>query len=102
MEINALLQALGSPLPPPDREKLAAQLQDHINFLIQHDFQRLVQVLYSVDIDEERLRGLLRQQPQTDAAGCMARLSVSSMPAFSVAFSKENNFSFSVWSGQAG
>ena len=74
MEINALLQALGSPLPPPDREKLAAQLQDHINFLIQHDFQRLVQVLYSVDIDEERLRGLLRQQPQTDAASIICSL----------------------------
>lgn len=74
MEIHALLQAIGSHLPPQDKEQLAAQLQDHVRFLIGHDFERLVQVLYSVDIDEERLRRLLRQQPQTDAAAIITTL----------------------------
>lgn len=74
MEINALLQAIGSQLPRQDREKLAAQLQEHVNFLIHHDFERLVQVLYSIDVDEDRLRKLLRQQPQTDAAALITTL----------------------------
>jgi hypothetical protein len=74
MEINALLQAMGSSLPRKDKEMLAAQLQDHVTFLIRHDFERLVQVLYSVDIDENRLRMLLRQQPQTDAAAIISSL----------------------------
>src|SRR5687767_8547337 len=74
MEINALLQALASPMPRGDQEKLVSQFREHIRFLVEHDFERLVQLLYRVDIDEEKLRCLLRQQPHGDAAAIITAL----------------------------
>jgi len=42
-------------------------LADHINRLIESDFNRLVQALYRLDIDEHKLRRLLSAEPRTDA-----------------------------------
>ena len=46
--------------------------------------------------------GIDLSQPLTDAAGHMAKLSVSVMLAFSSAFSSFQSKAFSVWSGHAG
>lgn len=43
-------------------------LVDRVNDLLQHDFQKLVFLLYRIDIDENRLTRLLNQQPGEDAA----------------------------------
>lgn len=53
----------------PDRSQLTKQLiTDRINELLQSDFTGLVNLLYRLDIDEERLRVMLDQHAGTDAA----------------------------------
>ncbi len=73
--INSLNNELAIELP----EKIAmaeieATLAMHINQLIQHNFQQLVQLLYRVDVNEKRLKTLLQENPGEDAGKLIARL----------------------------
>lgn len=77
MELNALLQTLQTALPEEDKKALESQLCGHINYLINNDFQRLVQVLYTVDVDEKKLKNLLALQPDKDAAEIIASLIIN-------------------------
>lgn len=45
-----------------------------INHLIQKDFQKLVSVLYKIDVDEEKLKRILKENPGKDAAELIAHL----------------------------
>lgn len=74
MEINALLQTLQAGLPGAEYNTLQKKLEDHIRYLIRHDFERLVQVLYTVDVDERKLKTLLQQHPGEDTAGIICEL----------------------------
>lgn len=56
------------------REKLKQQLSVHINHLITHDFNQLVNYLYRIDVDEEKLKGMLSCQPGQDAGLIIADL----------------------------
>jgi len=46
----------------------------HIAHLIDHDFEKLVFILYRVDVNETKMRALLEQQQGKDAAGLIADL----------------------------
>jgi hypothetical protein len=72
--IDRLLQAIEPGLPLVKREALRQQLADAVNYLLGNDFSRLVQVLYRVDVSEPRLKRLLQEQPNTDAAVLIAEL----------------------------
>jgi hypothetical protein len=74
MEMVPLLHSLQFPMPDDDRKAIEHQLQQHINFLINHDFGRLVQLLYTVDVDEQKLKAVLLQQPERDAAAVITNL----------------------------
>jgi len=79
MEGNELVQILnqkiGIDLPGNiDTDELHAALRGVINDLIQHDFQRLVSVLYRVDIEENKLKKILKEQQGTDAAEIITSL----------------------------
>ncbi len=50
------------------------QLKDHINWLINNNFSQLVQMLYRLDIDEDKLRSLLQNQQDIDAATLITHL----------------------------
>lgn len=68
-------QSLGIELPAKiSAEKLRAELADHINHLINHDFEKLVSLLYRIDVDEKKMRRLLEQQQGKNAAGLIADL----------------------------
>ena len=54
--------------------KLFENLSACINDLIINDFERLVSLLYRMDINEKKLEYLLAQQPGTDAADNIAAL----------------------------
>jgi len=54
------------------QQKLAVQIND----LIQTDFEKLVQILYRMDIDEAKLKTLLRKYPGTDAGEMIAQLMI--------------------------
>jgi hypothetical protein len=52
------------------------QLTAAINDLINHDFGKLVQLLYRVDVSEILLKKMLQDHPTVDAAGLIAALLV--------------------------
>jgi hypothetical protein len=65
------------PLVPNDRcteADLANLLAGEINSLIHDDFSRLLALLYRIDVDEQRLRQLLRDNPGSDAGRIIAWL----------------------------
>ena len=66
--INDLLIKTDKDLPAFEMQKLREQLAIYINDLLQHNFDYLVHLLYRVDVSESRLKKLLRESPQTDAA----------------------------------
>lgn len=55
-------------------DELKNRLAEHINYLIQSDFQKLVQLLYRIDINEIQLKKLLTNQADEDAAQIIAGL----------------------------
>lgn len=61
-------------LEPTDLKKLYEELVAHINHMLQHDFDRLLGILYRIDVSEARLRYMLQSNPDTDAATLIANL----------------------------
>ena len=62
-----------------DREVLRqndfeTRLAAYLDHLIKKDFEKLVQILYRIDVDEKKLRKLLDECHQTDAGKIMALL----------------------------
>ena len=53
---------------------LKERLSSHINSLIQADFQKLVSILYRVDVSESKLKHLLKENPGYDAANIITDL----------------------------
>src|SRR3982751_5191409 len=65
--INLLLSGLAT-AELKGKLTIKEQLVDCINYLLVHDFQQLVQVLYRVDVDEKKLKQTLAENKDTDAA----------------------------------
>lgn len=55
-------------------EKIKQNIREIVNDLIIHDFNQLVQFLYRVDVSEKKLKQLLHDFPQTDAAALITDL----------------------------
>jgi hypothetical protein len=66
--IHDVLQKLGREMEVLKKEDLRQQLRTYINHLILHDFDRLVGILYQVDVEEKKLKELLSAEPGKDAA----------------------------------
>ena len=65
----------------------------YINDCIQHDFNKLVQLLYRIDVSEEKLKYILQLNPNEDAAKLIAAVIVERLAATKAArasFSKTN------------
>ena len=52
-----------------------------INDCIQHDFNKLVQLLYRIDVSEEKLKYILQLNPNEDAAKLIAAVIVERLAA---------------------
>ena len=64
----------------PDKislEELQIQLSLHINHLIIKDFQKLIFLLYRIDVSESKLKQLLSQHPKEDAGKIIAALIIA-------------------------
>ena len=73
--IPILSEAMGHELPGNiTLEGLREKIADHVNELIQNDFQKLVNILYRIDINEPRLKLLLKENPNSDAGKIIADL----------------------------
>ena len=79
MEVHALQSDLnnsyGLDLPETATiEMLERVLAERINTMITADFNRLISLLYRVDVSETKLKQLLRENAGTDAGLLIARL----------------------------
>jgi hypothetical protein len=73
--VTDINQSLEIELPlSVSKEELREQLAAHINYLINHDFEKLVFYLYRIDVDETKMRRLLEQREGENAAGLIADL----------------------------
>lgn len=55
-------------------DELELQLTNHINHLINTDFEKLVYYLYRIDVNETKMKQLLQQQGGENAAQLIAKL----------------------------
>jgi hypothetical protein len=53
----------------------------YINDCIQHDFNKLVQLLYRIDVSEEKLKYILKLNPNEDAAKLIAAVIIERLAA---------------------
>ena len=73
--IPAINQSLEISLPDSiSSEELREKLIAHINALINQDFEKLVFLLYRIDVNESKMRYLLDQREGENAAGLIADL----------------------------
>ncbi len=72
-----ILSDLSNQLSLVEKQDLRLQLIEYINLLLLEDFNRLLQLLYRVDVSEQKLRNLLRENPSTDAAILIADLLIA-------------------------
>lgn len=74
MDVSAALQNLNSDLSADERTAIRNELSVYLNHLLINDFPALVQLLYRVDISEEKLRSVLNENKEADAGDLLAEL----------------------------
>ncbi|MCE2655676.1 MAG: hypothetical protein LW602_04380 [Sediminibacterium sp.] len=70
------------------------KLIDYLNEFINHDFSKVVQLLYRIDVSEAKLKKVLQENPNEDAAGLIADLIIERIAIAKKArasFSRDNN-----------
>ena len=67
-DIENIVQHIHPALTVSETEAVRQKLEGYINDLIQKNFERLVQILYRIDVSEKKIKQLLQSHPQTDAA----------------------------------
>jgi hypothetical protein len=76
-----------------DERELLLSLAAYVNELIMTNFERLVQLLYRIDVSEEKLKKLLRQNPESDAGIIIADLIIERQKQ-KILINTEENFGF--------
>jgi hypothetical protein len=73
--IAQLNKELAADLSPAiSTEVLHTQLAAFINQLIQHDFEKLIFLLYRIDVSEAKIKSLLQHNPDEAAGNMIASL----------------------------
>lgn len=72
--IDKLVASFSVALKENEWEEKRQALAAALNQLLQSDFQKLVAILYRVDISESKLKFLLKENPGTDAGLIIADL----------------------------
>ena len=57
-------------------EEKLLELSNRINDLLNNDFQKLISILYRMDINEKKLRALLNENKNTDAGLIIAKMMI--------------------------
>lgn len=61
-------------LPSPSFEEVLVYLEGAISHLLDHDFERLLQIMYRIDIDENRFKEVLQSEESKEIAAKLARM----------------------------
>ena len=82
MEQQELIQSISNDLAIElplkiTHDELVEKLSAHINQLINHNFQQLIYILYRVDINEARLKHLLKENSGENAGHIIAQLIIA-------------------------
>lgn len=72
---NLLKKELSGDFPASlDEEKLHRVVGEKVRELIERDFRQLVNILYQIDVNEQRLKRLLKENEGKDTAAIIAAL----------------------------
>ncbi|MDZ4666750.1 MAG: hypothetical protein SGJ00_02595 [bacterium] len=63
-----------SDLPQLNKDKLIAALQEAIVYLLIHDLEKLWNILYRIDVNEQKVKALFSKNTPSDIAPEMAKL----------------------------
>src|SRR5436190_24222352 len=74
--VQAIALQFDLPIKPGDFAANTNLLAVRINELIEHHFQRLISILYRLDVPEEKLKRLLKENKDQDAGFIIANLIV--------------------------
>lgn len=74
MTIESTIDLFNDDLSPEKRDSPYLILKEEVNRLINEDFNKLVQILYRIDVPEKKLRQVLSDNPSTDAADIIAKM----------------------------
>ncbi len=79
MENHSLTEILNRDLglavsPKLSLEEIRTAVTNHVNHLINTDFEKLVSLLYRIDVSEPKMRALLQHKQGEDSAGHIADL----------------------------
>jgi hypothetical protein len=79
MSDDTLIESLNTELETQfpvnlSQEDIIVPLSEYLNHLINTDFQKLVYLLYRIDVSEQKLENLLRDNPQENAGNLIAHL----------------------------
>jgi hypothetical protein len=77
MDITAALQKLTANLSADEKLVIKNELSAYLNYLLINDFSALVQILYHIDVSEEKLRSVLQQNKEADAGDLLSELIIS-------------------------
>lgn len=72
MNVIQLIEQL--PQDETGRRQLRDRLATHNNHLLLHQFEQLVQLLYRIDVSEQKLKKILQHNPGTNAGELIADL----------------------------
>ena len=61
------------------RKELNTHLEEYINELINNNFSLLIQALYRIDVSEPKLKAILLENPDQDAAKIIAQMIIERM-----------------------
>lgn len=74
MDINGTLEKLNTSLSYEEQEEVRKKLSVYLNHLLVNDFSSLVQILYRVDVSEEKLKSVLAANKEADAGDLLAEV----------------------------
>jgi hypothetical protein len=74
--IREVSKELGIVISGTDETLIRQVLANKINDLLNTDFQRLISILYRVDVSETKLKSLLKDNPGSDAGLIIADLMI--------------------------
>lgn len=76
MDVGATLEMIAASALPQERDEKRKELAAYLNQLILDDFPALVQTLYRVDISEQKINAVLKENPSADAGDLLAELMI--------------------------
>jgi hypothetical protein len=74
MDVSATLAIIAALETQQEQEEKKKELAAYLNQLLTTDFPALVQMLYRVDVPEQKLKAVLQQNPAADAGDLLAEL----------------------------